>query len=177
MTTTAWPVLDIAAGTLKGDLRDILLSILREAQEQSRIPWHLRPEDAQKRVAADIEYKLEPAITKAVKLIAAANRPYVFGHMKKIDITDDKMKITCEMFDGDHENVQVRLMRKHQLLLLSADSKGFMGEKEPFQPNPPQGELWEQERRSQMNAGPTAEQIAEAEANEQAAREREGAAE
>lgn len=130
--------IQIAAETLTGDLRDMILDLLRH--EQAKRPWNERPEADQRATIHAVESRVRDAAQAAVETIASHGRTVVHAHIEQAVVKDGiKVVLTCGRSDRNRfpliDAVGSRIM------LVLTDPEEFDGEREPVEVPPDQPEL------------------------------------
>lgn len=129
---------EIAAKTLTGDLRDIVLELLRH--EQNKRPWFERSESEQRDTVQRVTERVHAAVAKAVELMATGGRKVIPGRLENIKVSD---KIVAQIV------VMRNVAERHLLtdavgsmvLLSVVDVHEFTGERAPVAIKPDQGDL------------------------------------
>ena len=124
---------EIAAETLTGDLRDLILDTLRH--EQDKRPWHLRSEVQQRETVSRVETAVHEWVRKAVELIAAGGRKTMKATIEQVVVKDGiKAVLTMSKFDElRHHLVDAQ---GKAVLLVVADTEELAGERAPAAINP-----------------------------------------
>ena len=130
--------LDLAAETLTGDLRDLILDTLRN--EQDKRPWFERSEVQQREAASRIEQATHAWVRKAVELIAAGGRHTIKATIEQVVVKDGiKAVLTMSKFDKLWHNLVDA--QGSAVLIVVADSEEFEGERKPVEIRPDQPNL------------------------------------
>lgn len=127
--------LDIAAETLTGDLRDLVLDTLR--YEQDKRPWNFRSEADQRETASRIERAAHDWARKAVELLAAGGKRTIRATIEQVVVKDGiKAVLTMSKFDELRHNLIDA--QGSAVLIVVADSEAFEGERAPVDIKPDQ---------------------------------------
>lgn len=129
------PDLDLAAETLTGDLRDLILDTLRH--EQDKRAWHLRSEYEQRETVSRIERAAYEWARKAVELIAAGGRRTIKATIEQVVIKDG-IKAVLTMSKFDEMRHALADSQGSAVLIVVADPAEFEGERAPVAIKPDQ---------------------------------------
>lgn len=88
MTSTdfAPETLELAATTMTGQLRDLVLDHMKDAKQT--LPWTLLSEDIQKQVISSVELSVRHAVGQAVQIIARDGKRAVVCQVDQVVIKD-----------------------------------------------------------------------------------------
>ena len=127
---------EIAKETMTGDLRDILLDILRNHSKS----WNELTEDEQRTLAADVQERCEFVVAKAVNVLAADGRPVIEGHLEQVTVKDGfKAVITMSKEHAlRHSLVDAQ---GFAVLVVVTDADQYKGERAPAEIDPNQRKL------------------------------------
>lgn len=127
---------EITKETMTGDIRDILLDILRNHTKS----WGELTEDEQRTLAADVQERCEYVVAKAVNLLAADGRPVIEGHLESVTVKDGfKAVITMSKEHAlRHSLVDAQ---GFAVLVVVTDADQYKGEKAPVEIDPNQRAL------------------------------------
>ena len=129
---------DLAAETLTGDLRDLILDTLRN--EQDKRPWNQRSEAQQHETADRIESACHAWARKAVELIAAGGRRTIKATIEQVVVKDGiKAVLTMSKFDELRHNLVDA--QGSTVLIVVADPEEYEGERAPAKITPDQPPL------------------------------------
>lgn len=129
---------DIARETLTGDLRDIIIDIVKTTKNLK--PWKDMKESEQKELVAKIENRTEHAIKKAVRHIAADGRKTVSGTLEQITVKDG---LKCVITLPKHSDMRHSVIDAQgaTVLMVVVDDSRFKGEKGPVKTDKDQPDL------------------------------------
>lgn len=122
---------DIAADTMKGDLRDMLLDRIKNLPK----PWQQMTEQQQKDMVWSIERAVEGAITQAVEIIAADKRPVIKATLEKCTVKDG-IDATLKLSKHDPQRHSLIDATGATVMIAVASADDFMGEREPAKTDP-----------------------------------------
>jgi hypothetical protein len=122
------PPIEIAAKTLTGDLRDLVLSIQRESIE----PWHRRSETQQRYFVGYAEAAIEVAVGRAVQIIAAGGFPAIAVTLEQLAFKPKgiEAKLAMNVIDRATRHQLVDAQGKPVLIVI-ADPAAFIGARGP----------------------------------------------
>ncbi len=130
--------LDLAADTLTGDIRDLVLDTLRH--EQDKRPWHLRSEAQQRETVSRVEQAAHAWVRRAVELIAAGGRRTIRATIEQVVIKDGiKAVLTMSKFDELRHNLVDA--QGSSVLVVVAEPEQFEGERDPVAIKPDQPDM------------------------------------
>lgn len=115
---------DIAADTLAVDLRDAMLEQFKHRPK----PWGQLLSGEQRDLAASLESTAKTFARKAVKLIAAADRPHIRGRLKKFAHDGGKVVATIEIpLITDETVLALNHATGKEVMMVTADADDFTG--------------------------------------------------
>lgn len=120
----------IDTDTLRGDIRDAVLTELKQAEKS----WRLMNEDEQERVitrAADIADTL---VRRAVDLVAARGLDCLAITVGKFQVDAGSIKGTFEAYADDNSLLAIRHLADKRAMFVLADPQAYFGEKKPAEP-------------------------------------------
>lgn len=138
---------EIAKSTMTGDLRDVLLDIIRDKNLTGKA-WKDMNEDEQRRTRDMIVARIEPAVGRAVDIIASEGRKHVKVLLKQVTIKDGikgvfeapkAVDLRYELIDAQGDTC---------LLVLTGSDK-YKGEKGPVKIDKDQPDLIEKNKQDQ----------------------------
>lgn len=116
---------EFEAGTLTGDLRDAMLEMFRNRKK----PWDMLSETEQRTIAQGLDNVARLFLRKAVVVVAEQDAPSVHAKLSGFNIKDGAIKGTFTAV-GDIESVtRLFALDGHEVILLSADSRPFHGQR------------------------------------------------
>lgn len=122
---------EMAAETLSGDLRDVMLTHIRSMET----PWSKMSERAQSDKIYAISHACETIVRRAVAIIAARGAEPVFGRVTKFTVKDEiKAELVCASSVGNIEKVAENISQP--AIVIFANPDVFMGEKAPASADP-----------------------------------------
>lgn len=114
----------LAAETLHGDLRDIMLTHIRSMET----PWSKMSEAAQADKIYAISNACETQIRRAVAIIAARGADPVFGKVTKFTVKDEiKAELVCSSSVSNIERVAENI--NQPAIVIFASPEVFLGER------------------------------------------------
>lgn len=124
---------EIVRETMTGDLRDIVLDIIRNQAKT----WGELTEDEQRSLAQDVQTRCEYAVSKAVRIIAADGRPVIEGQLEQVTVKDG-LKAVVKM--SQHHALRHAVIDATGLavLMVVSDSGEYTGERAPANVDPDQ---------------------------------------
>lgn len=134
------PALDlaIAAETLTGDLRDLVLDTLR--REQGMRPWHERGEAEQTETVSRVEGAVHAWVTRALELVSAQGQPAIKATVESVTVKDG-IKAVLMLSKFDPLRHALADAQGKAVTLVVADSGDFEGERAPVPIQPDQKAL------------------------------------
>jgi hypothetical protein len=132
---------DIAQKTLTGDLRDIVLNILRTQLK----PWKELKEAEQKSLAHDVSTRCENAAERAIELIAANGRKTLKGKLEQVTVKDGLKAVISMSKADDLRHGLIDAQGSHVLLVVN-DASIFKGQKAPAKIDKDQPDLIKPEK-------------------------------
>lgn len=127
---------EIAAETLRGDVRDAMLSRIHNLQR----PWKAMTEDQQAEVAAAMDQCARDLVTKATQLIAANGRKTITATVDSITVKDG-IKVVAKVPMTEESLLSLGLAQGHAILIVAAASENYDGERGPAHTDPDQQSL------------------------------------
>lgn len=115
-------VIDLAARTLSGDLRDHFIDLFRGMKN----PWYLLNEIEQTRVAEDIGDACREAIRKAVVMIAADDFPTITATLSDVKIKKDGIEGKLGLGRYDPERHLLFDAAGGEVLMILADARRYI---------------------------------------------------
>jgi hypothetical protein len=121
---------DLAAETLKGDVRDWYLDRVKQLQK----PWQQMGEAEQRSLIYDAESAAADMVRKAVRILAAEGRKVIVAQLEQVTVKDGiKAVVTLSKHDAcRHELVDAQ---GKDVLIVVADAGDHMGEKAAAKPD------------------------------------------
>lgn len=119
--------MDIQAETLKGDIRD---SILTEFKHTAK-PWQQMTEDEQQRMidrSVDISHTV---IQRSINIIAERGLPSMTITVGKFTVDAGELKGTFEAYASDENLLRVRHLAEQRAIFVLASPEAYQGEKAP----------------------------------------------
>lgn len=127
---------ELAADTLSGDLRDVMLTHIRSMET----PWSKMSETAQTDKIFAITNACETIVRRAVAIVAAHGSEPVFGRVTKFTVKDEiKAELVCASSVGNIEKVAENISQP--AIIIFANPDVFMGEKAPATAEPDEPKL------------------------------------
>jgi hypothetical protein len=127
---------DLAAETLSGDLRDVMLTHIRSMQT----PWSKMSEQAQADKIYAITNATETIVRRAVAIIAAQGSEPVFGRIAKFTVKDEiKAELVAASSVGNIEKVAENIGQPAIIIFANPDQ--FIGQKADANPDKDQPDL------------------------------------
>lgn len=126
---------DLELETLSGDLRDALLTRVRDMKR----PWSMLTQAEQNDLANGLDMMASDLVRKTVRLLTAWEWPRAVVHLAEIKIVGgDKTRIDCKVTAANvAENRDVLGEAVNStVLMLMVDSAAFLGEREPPRTDP-----------------------------------------
>ena len=116
---------DLAAETLSGDIRDMLLTHVRSMET----PWSKMSEKAQSDKIYAISNAAENLVRRAVAIIAAQGHEPMFGRIAKFTVKDEiKAELVASSSVANIEKVAENIGQP--AIIIFASPEVFMGERE-----------------------------------------------
>jgi CHAD domain-containing protein len=114
----------LEAGTLSGDVRDVLLTHIRSMT----VPWAMLNEEEQRDKISAISKCAEDLVRKAIKVVTAQNFPTII-----VEVKEWKVKGGIEMKCGASALIEnIHSLAEHgpsPAVLVLAEASGFFGER------------------------------------------------
>ena len=129
-------IVDLAANTLTGDIRDFLLDRVKTLGK----PWAAMSEDEQ---SDQIHAAKEAAlllVSKACEIIAAGGKKSMIGSLVKVAIKD-KIQVQIDFSKHDEQRHDLIDATGMTVSVVIADAEPYTGERGPAEPQPNQGSL------------------------------------
>lgn len=127
---------ELAAETLSGDLRDVLLTHIRSMET----PWSKMSEKAQADKIFAITNAAETTVRRAVSIIAARGNEPIFGRIAKFTVKDEiKAELVASSSVGNIEKVAENIGQPAIIIFANPDS--FIGQKAEAEPDKDQPAL------------------------------------
>lgn len=145
----AEPVLQL--DTLRGDIRDAMLSRIKHMKTS----WPLLTEAEQAEIVNGLELAAGHLVRAVVRELTAHEFPHAVVSLGEVKIGGTKgieAKITCQNIEVNRNTLGDHVGQMVQIVMIDSDK--FMGEREPADVQPDQGDMF---------AAPPAEDEAEAE--------------
>ncbi|HRI77385.1 MAG TPA: hypothetical protein PLX33_10410 [Alphaproteobacteria bacterium] len=117
---------EIAKETMTGDLRDVVLDIVRTLPK----PWQQLTENEQRSLADDINARCERAVSRCVRTIAADGRKVIAGTLEQVTIKDG-IKAVVKMNKHDEQRHSVFDSQGLAVLMVVSDAAEYTGERAP----------------------------------------------
>lgn len=135
MDANSEPLAATEADTLRGDVRDFLLSRIRTLQT----PWATMSEDQQRSTISDCDHQARRIVDRAVGVVAERGFDQIRVTLGKFTVKDGLIKgeVTCQATD---ENMS-GFANTGQGVLVLADPNEFMGQTADAKPDPDQRNL------------------------------------
>ncbi len=130
--------LTIAAKTMTGDLRDMILNKLRH--EQDKRPWDQRSESEQRETAHSVEAAVQESVRQAVEMISASGLPTIQATLESVMVKDG-IKLTITMRKDSDQRFNIMDMQGGTIMIIAADADQFMGERAAVRIKPDQGDI------------------------------------
>lgn len=131
-------VYEFAEKTLRGDLRDAVLGIIKRLPK----PWAKMGEAEQRAAIHEAESQATTIISSAVTLIAAQDRPHIACRVAKVTLDDKGAKLAIEgVPTTDDAAIDVARLQGKRIVLTEAAISLYLGERAPARPDPDQKEL------------------------------------
>lgn len=129
-------VIDLAADTLTGDIRDAILD-WRKAMGK---PWAACNEDEQSDEIHRARDLAENLVKKACVIIASQGKKAMQGTLESVTVKDG-IKAVIKLSKMDEQRHSLLDAQGHLISMVFADSQPFKGERAPAEPVPDQGTL------------------------------------
>lgn len=129
----------IARTTMVGDLRDLVIQILKDPKFTGKA-WQDMKETEQKDVTHKIVSRVESSVIRAVDVIRASGQPNIKALIKQVTVKDGvKIALECsKAHERLHELVDAQ--GDHVLLVLT-DEEEYVGERAPVEYDKDEPEL------------------------------------
>jgi hypothetical protein len=127
---------DLAAETLSGDLRDVMLTHIRSMQT----PWSKMSEQAQADKIYAITNATETIVRRAVAIIASHGSEPVFGRIAKFTVKDEiKAELVASSSVANIEKIAESIGQPAIIIFANPDQ--FIGQKAEAKPDKDQPEI------------------------------------
>lgn len=127
---------DLAAETLSGDLRDVMLTHIRSMET----PWSKMSEKAQSDKIYAITNATETIVRRAVSIIAAQGNEPMFGRIAKFTVKDEiKAELVASSSVANIEKVAENIGQPAIIIFANPDQ--FVGQKSEAKPDKDQPDL------------------------------------
>lgn len=127
---------ELAAETLSGDLRDVLLTHICSMET----PWSKMSEKAQADKIFAITNAAETTVRRAVSIIAARGNEPIFGRIAKFTVKDEiKAELVASSSVGNIEKVAENIGQPAIIIFANPDT--FIGQKADAEPDKDQPAL------------------------------------
>jgi hypothetical protein len=127
---------EFESGTLVGDIRDLIVGIFKERPK----PWSQMSQSQQRDVGKMAEAVAEKVIRKAVRVIAEQDDITVHAALKSYS-SGDGFDIKLKAASDEETALQLYRLQGHDVVLISADSNRFKGQKKPIDTQPDEPDL------------------------------------
>lgn len=134
--------LKIARETLTGDIRDLILTDLKD--HKSPLPWNLRGEEAQREVIERVTNFADGLVSRIVRIVAAGGRNVVQATLAKMTVKDG-IKAELELSQFDQQRHRLMDAVGASVMVVVADTEVYQGEREPVTPLKDQPEMFDPE--------------------------------
>lgn len=128
-TATAVPTIEDK--TLRGDIRDLILSELKHVD----CPWSKANEDEQQRRIDRSTDIADQVVRRAIDLIAARGLPALPIDVGKITVEGAECKGTFECYADDENLLRIRHLQGSRAMFVLASPSAYQGEKAPQVPD------------------------------------------
>lgn len=129
-------VVDLAATTLTGDIRDFLLDRVKGLGK----PWAAMSEDEQSDQIHAAKEAAERIVRKACEIIASGGKKAMMGTLESVTVKDG-IKAIVKLSKTDEQRHSLLDAQGHAVSMVFADAMPFTGERGPAEPTPTQGSL------------------------------------
>jgi hypothetical protein len=127
---------DLAAETLSGDLRDVMLTHIRSMET----PWSKLSEQAQRDKIYAITNATETIVRRAVSIVAAQGNEPMFARIAKFTVKDEiKAELVASSSVSNIEKVAENIGQP--AIVIFANPDAFMGQKAEAKPDKDQPDL------------------------------------
>jgi hypothetical protein len=130
---------ELAKQTMTGDLRDILLGIVKE-----QTVWKAYPESQQREIISRITMGAEAAVERAVAIIAADGRNPIAATLESITVKDG-IKATLVCPKSEQSLIALGLRTGAVVQVVAADPNVYMGQRRDQHPDADQRALFNDE--------------------------------
>lgn len=118
--------LKIARETLTGDIRDVILTDMKD--RKTSLPWSMRKQAEQEEVIAQVTKFAEGIVSRVVKIVAAGGRKTIQAHLKKVTVQDE-IPAVLELSKSDQQRHQLIDATGASVLVVVADHEIYQGER------------------------------------------------
>lgn len=132
----------IARDTLTGDIRDIILTDMKD--RKTSLPWNLRGEEAQQQIIDQVTRFAEGIVTRAVQIVASGGRKVIRAQLTKVTVKDG-IKAELELLKSDEQRHQLMDSVGTSVMVVIADPEIYQGDREPVTPTRDQPEIFDSE--------------------------------
>lgn len=129
-------VIDLAAKTLSGDIRDFLLDRVKVLGK----PWAAMSEDEQSDQIHAARDAAERLVQKACEIIASGGKKAMIGTLESITVKDG-IKAVVKLSRTDEQRHNLLDTAGHTVSIAFADAEPFTSERGPAEPTPDQSDL------------------------------------
>lgn len=130
---------DLALETLRGDIRDAMLSRIRHMKTS----WSLCTEAEQAEIVNGLELAAKNLVRGVVRELSAHEFPHAVVTLGEVKIGGSKgieAKITCQNIEVNRNTLGDHVGQMVQVVMI--DSENFMGEREPAEVQPDQSDMF-----------------------------------
>lgn len=129
--TTTENKIEIDTETLRGDIRDMVLSEFKHIDK----PWTKMKEDDQQRLISRATDIADTLVRTAVDLIAARDLPALPITVGKIVVDGSECKGAFECYADDDNLLRIRHLQGARAMFVLASPSAYQGEKAPAVPD------------------------------------------
>lgn len=129
-------VVDLATGTLTGDIRDFLLDRVKTMGK----PWAAMTEDEQSDQIHAAKDAAETIVRRACEIIASGGKKAMIGTLESVTVKDG-VKAVVKLSKTDEQRHSLIDAQGHAVSVIFADAAPYTGERAPAEPTPTQGTL------------------------------------
>lgn len=129
-------LIDLAAETLTGDIRDFLLDRVKTMGK----PFVAMTEDEQSDQIHAAKEAAESLVRKAVEIIASGGKKSMIGKLIKISVKDN-IQVQINFNKEDEQRHDLIDAAGMSVSVVLADAAPYVGERAPAEPTPQQGSL------------------------------------
>jgi hypothetical protein len=117
---------DVAEATLLGDLIEVCIDELKASQDV----WQKLSERGQQDALFRVRLRCEAAVRKAVRIIAAADRPTIFATLEQVTVKDG-IKAVLKLDKHDAQRHELVDATGRQVLIVVASAEQHLGGEGP----------------------------------------------